>query len=193
MASIQVKRAVSLVAAMFSLAGHAEERELTNFAGSDVQLLTECAQTQLGGNCTIYDARKSRRRKILSFPFSPTSIEYEDGVFVIRFPCGTACSATYFYRTTGAIGGPFPAILAYDTSRGVVLSLSGNVLRMYKMFSKEKFSSVGKINLNVEDGANLANAIGDVKLRGHTFWITYTNRNGEVVTALQAVPNIIDR
>lgn len=61
MASIQVKRAVSLVAAMFSLAGHAEGRELTNFAGSVVQLLTECAQTQLGGNCTIYDIRKDRR------------------------------------------------------------------------------------------------------------------------------------
>lgn len=67
MGSIQVGLLASLVVAIFPLAGQAEVREITNFADSDVQLLTECAKSQHGSNCTIYDVRKSRRKKIISF------------------------------------------------------------------------------------------------------------------------------
>lgn len=189
---IKTKLALFFIASAWPIFGYADVHEVTHFKSSEIQLETSCTDKGGGQNCVIYSVAKNWRKSIISFPFAPSNIDYSDGVFVVSFPCGTECSATYFYKSKGALGGPFPLVESYDIERGVVLSVSKNSLQMYKIFSKEKLKSLGSVVLNVQSDEDIVGVIHDVKLGDHMFIVTYVDKNGNLVTTSQAVP-IVDK
>ncbi|WP_116136068.1 hypothetical protein [Trinickia diaoshuihuensis] len=182
-----IRSFILLVVAAQPLLGYAETREITNFRTSDVQLETSCIKTKTVDTCVVYRLMKNERKKLISFPFPPSNIAYEDGVFAIAFPCGTECSATYFYKPTNKLGGPFPLVVSYDAGRGIVLGVSGNSLEMYDMFSSGKMKAIESITLDVGN-SSIVEAIRDVELKNHTFVIAYTDRRGDIVKINKIVP-----
>ncbi|WP_423758546.1 hypothetical protein [Burkholderia sp. NLJ2] len=109
------------------------------------------------------------------------------GFFVIDLPCGTQCSATYFYSERKGLGGPFPFVEAYDVERGIVLLSKRNPLPMYAMFSKQS-RVVGEIALDIPQGMDAFVAIKEAAVEDHRFVITYADRVGNVLTIRRQVP-----
>ncbi|WP_423378946.1 hypothetical protein [Burkholderia sp. LMG 32019] len=161
--------------------------ESTDFPGSSVQIRVWCQESSGGANCGIYAFGAVGERKIIDYPNAPTNISMTSGVFVIDLPCGTQCSATYFYSEKKGLGGPFPFVEAYDVDRGVVLLSQRNPLPMYAMFSK-KSRVVGEVALDIPKGMDAFVAIKEAVVEDHRFVITYTNHVGNVVTIRRQVP-----
>ncbi len=161
--------------------------ESTNFHDSSVQIKARCHESDSGVNCGIYASGAAGERKVIDYPGAPTSILMTSGVFVIEFPCGTQCSATYFYSERSGLGGPFPFVEAYDVERGVVLLSKRNPLPMYAMFSKQSLV-VGEVALDISKGSDAFVAIKEAAVQDHRFVITYTDRVGNVRTIRQQVP-----
>lgn len=161
--------------------------ESTNFHDSSVQIKARCHESDSGVNCGVYASGAAGERKVIDYPGAPTSILMTSGVFVIEFPCGTQCSATYFYSERSGLGGPFPFVEAYDVERGVVLLSKRNPLPMYAMFSKQSLV-VGEVALDISKGSDAFVAIKEAAVQDHRFVITYTDRVGNVRTIRQQVP-----
>ncbi|WP_416268533.1 hypothetical protein SD235_16380 [Burkholderia cepacia] len=159
----------------------------TNFHDSSVQIKARCHESDSGVNCGIYASGAAGERKVIDYPGAPTSILMTSGVFVIEFPCGTQCSATYFYSERSGLGGPFPFVEAYDVERGVVLLSKRNPLPMYAMFSKQSLV-VGEVALDISKGADAFFTIKEAAVEDHRFVITYTDRVGNVLTIRRQVP-----
>lgn len=191
---IKTKHILLLIALAVPLLARAEGGEITKFDNSNIQLETNCAHKNGVSNCTVYSVKDGGgKKKVVSFPFAPSNIDYKDGVFVVSFPCGTECSSTYFYDGDDKVGGPFPLVQSYDIVRHVVLSISKNSLRMYDIFAKERFKSIGKIDLSLNDDVDLADVIRGVKMEDHKFLITYATKNGDLATASKVIPNMAGR
>ncbi|HDR9771617.1 TPA: hypothetical protein QDC27_007256 [Burkholderia cepacia ATCC 25416] len=161
--------------------------ESTNFHDSSVQIKARCHESDSGVNCGIYASGAAGERKVIDYPGAPTSILMTSGVFVIEFPCGTQCSATYFYSERSGLGGPFPFVEAYDVERGVVLLSKRNPLPMYAMFSKQSLV-VGEVALDISKGSDAFVAIKEAVVQDHRFVITYTDHVGNVRTIRRQVP-----
>lgn len=161
--------------------------ESTNFHDSSVQIKVRCHESDSGVNCGIYASGAAGERKVIDYPGAPTSILMTSGVFVIEFPCGTQCSATYFYSERRGLGGPFPFVEAYDVERGVVLLSKRNPLPMYAMFSKQSLV-VGEVALDISKRSDAFVAIKEAAVQDHRFVITYTDRVGNVRTIRRQVP-----
>lgn len=161
--------------------------ESTNFPGSSVQIKVRCQESDSGVNCGIYASGAAGERKVIDYPSAPTSISMTSGVFVIDLPCGTQCSATYFYSERNGLGGPFPFVEAYDVERGVVLLSKRNPLSMYAMFSKQS-RVVGEVALDIPKGLDAFVVIKEVAVEDHRFVITYTDRLGNVMTIRRQIP-----
>ncbi|WP_423382005.1 hypothetical protein [Burkholderia sp. LMG 32019] len=161
--------------------------ESTDFHDSSIQIKVRCHESDSGVNCEIYASGAAGERKVIDYPSAPTSISMTSGVFVIDLPCGTQCSATYFYSERNGLGGPFPFVEAYDVERGVVLLSKRNPLPMYAMFSKQS-RVVGEVALDIPKGLDAFVAIKEAAVEDHRFVITYTNHLGNVMTIRRQVP-----
>ncbi|WP_124471633.1 hypothetical protein [Burkholderia ubonensis] len=166
--------------------------ESTSFPDSSVQITVRCQESGGGTSCGIYASGAVGEKKIIDYPNAPTNISMTSGVFVIDLPCGTQCSATYFYSEKKGLGGPFPFVEAYDVDRGVVLLSQRNPLPMYAMFSK-KSRVVGEVALDILQGMDAFVAIKEAAVEDHRFVITYTNHIGSVVTIRREVPTLKGR
>ncbi|WP_322088976.1 hypothetical protein [Burkholderia sp. BCC1999] len=161
--------------------------ESTNFPDSSVQITVRCLESGNGVNCGIYASGAAGEKKIIDYPSAPTNISMTSGVFVIDFPCGTQCSAAYFYSERKGLSGPFPFVEAHDVERGVVLLSQRNPLPMYAMFSKQS-RVVGEVALDIPQGMDAFVAIKEAAVEDHRFVITYTDHVGNVVTIRRQVP-----
>lgn len=161
--------------------------ESTNFPDGSGQIKVRCQESGSGANCGIYASGSAGEKKIIDYPDAPTNISMTSGVFVIDLPCGTQCSATYFYSERKGLGGPFPFVEAYDVERGVVLLSKRNPLPMYAMFSKQS-RVVGEIALDIPQGMDAFASIKEVVVEDHRFVITYTDRAGNVSKIRRRVP-----
>ncbi|WP_269510591.1 hypothetical protein [Burkholderia sp. IMCC1007] len=161
--------------------------ESTSFRGSSVQIATRCHSADSRMSCGVFASRKDVEKRLFNFPNPPSHISMVSGVFIIEFPCGTQCSATYFYSEQKGLGGPFPFVEAYDLDRGVVLLSEKNPLPMYPIFSKAS-RIVGEAEVDLANGADTFASIKKVVVDGHKFVITYVDRRGEVVTIRYQVP-----
>lgn len=172
----------------FSSLAHAQAiDDKTHFPAASSQIETVC---QDGQSCAVFNVGDSGKRKILDFPFPPSDVSYHAGTFVLLFPCGTACSATYFYNPQKGLGGPYNLVASYDVDKGVVLTVSTNPPRMYQMFGPRRQKPIGTVPLNLDsDLPEAAASVSDVKLDQHTFVITYNNKDGKQVEYRQPVPS----
>ncbi|WP_420210092.1 hypothetical protein [Burkholderia aenigmatica] len=161
--------------------------EVIAFSGSSTKIKVRCRNASDRMDCGIYMFRGGDEREILNFPGRPNIVSFDSGVFVIVFPCGTQCSATYFYSERNGLGGPFPFVEAYDVSRGVVLLSKRNPLPMYSIFSK-KSRIVGEINLNLPKGVEAFASIKRVVVNDHGFIVSYVDRGGSVVKVSRQIP-----
>lgn len=161
--------------------------ESTNFPDGSSQIKVRCQESGSGANCGIYASGSAGEKKIIDYPGAPSNISMASGVFVIDLPCGTQCSATYFYSERKGLGGPFPFVEAYDVERGVVLLSKRNPLPMYAMFSKQS-RVVGEIALDIPQGMDAFASIKEVVVEDHRFVITYTDRAGNVSKIRRRVP-----
>lgn len=188
-----MRRLLLLVVLVFPLFSEAEMRAVVHFQRTNIELETRCASGEGAGSCAVYRVENREEKKIISFPFPPSSINFDHGVFVITSPCGTQCSATYFYKESGALGGPFPLVEAYDVERGVVLSMAQGALQMYDMFAKGGLRSIRQMTLDVKPDVDLVDVVREVKLVHHTFVVSYIARDGNAATAVRAVPDMAER
>lgn len=188
-----MRRLLLLVILIFPPLVKAEVREVAHLPRTNIKLEARCPSAEVVGNCAVYRVENREKKKIISFPFPPSSINFDHGVFVITFPCGTQCSATYFYKESGALGGPFPLVEAYDVERGVVLSMAQGALQMYGMFAKGGLRSIRQMTLDVKSDVDLVDVVRGVKLVDHTFVVSYIARDGNAATAVCAVPDMAER
>jgi hypothetical protein len=181
---------IGLSAWLMALAGltHAQVvDDKTHFPDAPSQVETVC---QDGHSCTVFNVTNSGKQKILDFPFPPSDVSYHAGTFVLLFPCGTACSATYFYNPQKGLGGPYNLVASYDMDKEVVLTVSANPPRLYQMFGPRKQKPIGTVPLNLDPNLPQAAAsVSDVKLDRHTFVITYTDKDGNQSEFRQSVPS----
>ncbi|MGO4331001.1 hypothetical protein [Cupriavidus sp. M-11] len=162
--------------------------EITNFQRSDTQIKINCANRRGHLNCGIYSADKQGDAKLFDYSAAPASISLVEGIFVMLFPCGTQCSATYFYRKNKGLAGPFPLVEVYDLEFGVALGISKNPLPIYQIYPSRKNSVIGSIRLNLpRELVNVPGAISDVRLDNHKFIISYVDRHGDAVTFVYPV------
>ena len=157
-------------------------RETTNFANSQYQISSNCEDGEKSQGCSIYLIGKGKK-KIIEYPLPPSSIRLESGVFVIIFPCGTQCSATYFYAPKKGLSGPYPLIVDYDLQRGLALSVAKNPIQIYQLFQKGDRSLVASVALDLPRGSKFdPSSIIDAKLKNNIVFVDYINSKGERVT-----------
>jgi hypothetical protein len=163
--------------------------EKTNFKESKIQIETICDDVNNENYCTIYGATNEGKRKIFDFPSPPSHIGYNKSVFVIIFPCGTECSATFFYDPNKGLGGPFPAASVYDIERGYVLVAQSNPLKIYSIYSTSNEKPIDNIYLDIANGVtDIYSVVSDIKLIDHSFVITYVDKNGKSINLIKTVP-----
>ncbi|MGO4581034.1 hypothetical protein AB4Z48_33960 [Cupriavidus sp. 2TAF22] len=163
--------------------------ETTNLQPGDTQIKTICSNNKGYLRCDIYRTGKRGEKKLFDYPAAPAGISLVKGVFVILFPCGTQCSATYFYSQDKGLAGPFPLVEAYDLEFGMALSISVNPLPIYQIYPSRKNPVIRYIRLDLpRELADVPGAIRDVRLENHSFIITYVDRHGVVVTLSYPVP-----
>lgn len=141
---------VALIALFsFDKANASVVNETTDFDNSMAQIHTTC---KTGHMCDIYYVKKSgaAEKKIISFPFAPSSINFDNGTFVIRFPCGTMCSATYFYKNSRGLSGPYKMVAAYNIKRNILISLAKKEPYIYRIFVKNASNFVKKVPINTK-------------------------------------------
>lgn len=166
---------------------HGEIYDVTKFKGTNIQIAIHCTDINGMNSCDIMRVESKKNKKILSFPFAPSSIDYDHGIFVITFPCGASCSATYFYNEEDVLGGPFPAVAAYDTEKQAVLSLATNPPKILKMFGKNQV--IASIKLNIpRDAENLLDYVVSAKVVEHVFCIDYRDVHGRMVDTRKDIP-----
>ncbi len=165
--------------------------EKTNFAESHSQIETICSKASDNTQkCNVYATSKTGRQHLLSFPFPPASIDYQNSIFIMTFPCGVSCSATYFYRPNTKLGGPLPLVVAYDAEREIALSIvSPKKLQMFRFFDgngKAKF--IGEIDLKFNRDSDIRESLVSAKVKDHFFIVNYINEKGIKSIAQTKVP-----
>lgn len=182
--------AASLAFFLFISCSHSEQlNEHTNFKNSDVQISTECSDKDGGTNCTVSAVTNMKKKELISFPFAPSGIKLESGVFVIIFPCGPECSATYFYSPEKGSGGPFPRIMSYDLHNELAASISRNPLSIYRIYSKQGSKPALTIRLDTNKEQDLDDAVKKVEFVENKITITYINQKGDVKTVSRNLGN----
>lgn len=171
-------------AASYCLAGdYSESVETPN---SEWHVETQCSSVTKNTRCAISVSDGKIKEKILDYPAAPTSASYEEGVFLLTFGCGTACSATYAYKLGGHLGGPFPLVEAVDSEREVVMSLGEKSVRFYRMFSKSD-KPLHEITPEL-NGNSLLNSIDDSGIEDHVFRLSYRSENSVEELQYEAPP-----
>lgn len=127
--------------------------ETTNFANSQYQISSSCNESQKSDNCSIYLIEKGEKKEIIEYPLPPSSIRLERDTFVIIFPCGTQCSATYFYAPGKGLSGPYPLVVNYDLQSGLALSVAKNPVQIYRLFQSERKTLAGRVVLDLPRGS----------------------------------------
>ncbi|WP_146128169.1 hypothetical protein [Burkholderia gladioli] len=169
---------------------HSEQfHERTNFKNSDVQISTDCSDRNGGTNCTVSAVTGTQKKELLSFPLAPSDIKLELKVFVIIFPCGPECSATYFYNPKKGSGGPFPRIISYNLHNELAASSSRNLLSIYRIYSKQGSKPAFTIRLDTNKKQDLADAVKKVKFEEYKITVTYINQKGDVKTVSRNLGN----
>ena len=154
---------------------------ITHFANSDAQIETTCLEnSQAANRCAVAIKKEGSTRFLLHFPFPPTNIGLSGQIFSILFPCGTGCSATFFYSQTLGLSKPYSLVLAVNTKIGMVLSASTDALYVYEIFPKTKRASapVARIKLDTSptsDNMQSLSAIAD----GNGFTVRYAREDGK--------------
>ncbi|WP_186130810.1 hypothetical protein [Burkholderia gladioli] len=184
----------SLAAALAFLSfipfSHSEQlRERTNFKNSDVQISTDCSDRNGGTNCTVSAVTGIKEKELLSFPLAPSDIKLQFEVFVIIFPCGPGCSATYFYSPEKGSGGPFPRIISYNLHNELAASISRNPLSIYRIYSKQGSKPALTIRLDTNKKQDLDDAVKKVEFDGKKITVTYINQKGDVKTVSRNLGN----
>lgn len=175
------KNSLAASLAFFSLISfsHSEElSERTNFKNSTVQISTECSDKDGGTNCTVSAVTSDKKKALTSFPFAPSDIKLDSGVFVIVFPCGPECSATYFYSPEKGSGGPFPRVISYSVGDELAVSLTKNPLPVYRIYSKQGSKPAFTIRLDTSKEQDLFDAVKNVTFSAGAINVTYTDQHG---------------
>ncbi|MGV8403045.1 hypothetical protein ACV33W_27880 [Pseudomonas aeruginosa] len=173
-----------LLALLFSCSAFGEQLvETTSFPDSRYQVSSHCDDVKGSQACTIYLLGSQEKTKLLEFPLPPSSISLEGGVFIILFPCGTQCSATYFYSHTNGLSGPFPLLVNYDIQQGIAVGASTNPIQIYRLFQEKPGTLLGKITLDLPQGREFdPSSIIDVNIRKKSIDVEYLNKEGKAVT-----------
>lgn len=151
--SISHRYLPSLLALFFSCGAFGEQLvETTNFPDSRYQVSSQCIDAKDSQTCTIY-LLGSHEKKLLEFPLPPSSIRLQDDVFIFLFPCGTQCSATYFYSHEKGLNGPFPLLADYDIQQRIALGVSTNPIQIYGLFQEKSDVLLGEIALDLPQGS----------------------------------------
>jgi hypothetical protein len=161
--------------------------EATHFENSKIQLRTICDDKDGGTDCSVFSIDGGAKKKLISFPFAPSDIKFSSGVFVIIFPCGTECSATYFYNPSKGVGGPFPQIASYDLKRGLALSLSKNPLPVFNIYASRGEKPVFTVKLNAGGSRNLIDLVKKAELKDGKATVTYVDSKGREKTVVQSI------
>ncbi|WP_257820075.1 hypothetical protein [Burkholderia glumae] len=180
----------SLVFFLLIPLSHSEQlSERTNFKNSEIQISTECSDKDGGTNCTISAVADNKKRELIVFPFAPSDIKLESGVFIIIFPCGPECSATYFYSSQKGSGGPFPRVISYSVGDELAVSLARNPLPVYRIYSKQGAKPAFTIKLDTGKGQDLVDAVKNVTIGAGKISITYIDQKGDEKTAIRKIGN----
>lgn len=190
--SISRRRQLLLASLLLSCGAYAEQLvEVTSFPDSNYQVSTQCDDNGKGAQqtCKIYLAGGAEKRKIIENPFPPSSIALKDGIFVLLFPCGTQCSATYFYSLKAGLSGPFPLVTDYDLHRGIALWVSKNSIQIYRLFQKKDKYLAGTITLDLPQGEKFdPTSVIDAHINGDSILVEYINRRNERATISRPLP-----
>jgi len=161
--------------------------ETTHFEHSKIQLRTVCDGKYGGSSCSIFSIDGKAKKELISFPFAPSEIKFDSGVFVVVFPCGTECSATYFYSPSKGIGGPFPLVTSYDLKKGLALSLSRNPLPIFNIYAAHGEKTVFAVKIDAEASRNLTDIVKKAELKDGKITVTYVDPRGRERTVVQSV------
>ncbi|MBK5541762.1 hypothetical protein JFV28_04000 [Pseudomonas sp. TH05] len=158
--------------------------ETTNFPKSDYQISSHCHNVKGSQTCKVYLLQDVEKTKILDFPSPPSSVKLQHDVFIILFPCGTQCSATYFYSKKNGLDGPYPLIVDYDLEREIALSIAKNPIQIHKLFKSRKNKAYKSITLDLPlDNKFDPSSIVDAHIDKNSITIEYINQMGEQTTA----------
>lgn len=167
---------IGLVASAASTCLAGDYSESVEIPNSEWHVETQCSTVTKATLCAISVSDGRVKEKLLEYPAAPTSVSYEENLFLLTFGCGTACSATYAYKLGGHLGGPFPLVEAVDSEREVVMSLGEKSVRFYRMFGKNN-KPLHEITPEL-NGNSLLNSIDDSGIEEHVFRLSYRSENG---------------
>jgi hypothetical protein len=186
--STKISLIVALVFSSFSTLswGQAVD-ETTKFKNTDIQIRTVCNNNGSGTDCSVFSVGKIGKKKLIVFPFAPSDIKFDTGIFVIVFPCGTECSATYFYSPSKGMGGPFPLIVGYNLKKELALSLSKNPLPVFNIYARRNEKPALTIKLDVGAGQDLAELVKKVEFKDDEIVITYVDQQGSEKAVTRSV------
>ncbi|WP_273829802.1 hypothetical protein [Pseudomonas sp. SBT1-2] len=185
------RRRWPLLAALFYLSSSygSPLMEETNFPNSQYQIFSHCGISENSQSCEIYSVSKGGKKKIIDYPLPPSSIRFENNIFVIAFPCGTQCSATYFYNVKKGLSGPFPLVVDYDLQRGFALGVAKNPIQVYRLFRAEDESLADSITLDLPRNSRFdPSLIIEARIKDDSILIEYVNDKDERVTTSRPLP-----
>jgi len=155
--------------------------EITNFQNSDAQIETTCPdEDSPSKGCSVVLVKNKSRKKLLHNTFAPAYIGITDGVFTIKFPCGTECSATYFFSEKYGLSGPYPLVIAKNLKSNLVLFILNNSLYTEQIFRKKlgKTMKFKRIHLPIKTKIDIMQSVIGAKPHEDGFIIHYTDENG---------------
>jgi hypothetical protein len=155
--------------------------ETSNLPNSEVQIETICSdRNPVAQKCVVKLKKRQQNLVLIRYPFPPISVESNFGTFSIIFPCGTGCSATYFYNGKFGLSRPFPLVIAKNTKSNLILNISKNSLYVYRMFEPKTGSSIptARIDLGLNPNSDITQSVSAASARGNGFIIQYLDDAG---------------
>ncbi|EHC5874198.1 hypothetical protein JR782_005083 [Salmonella enterica subsp. enterica serovar Eastbourne] len=110
-------------------------------------------------------------------------------MFIFLFPCGTQCSATYFYSHEKGLNGPFPLLADYDIQQRIALSVSTNPIQIYGLFQEKSDVLLGEIALDLPQGSAFdPSSIISARIEKNSILVEYINIKATMTSASYPIP-----